>query len=271
MNAAKRPLLRYHGGKWRLAPWIISHFPEHRIYCEPYGGGASVLLRKERCYCEVYNDLDGELVNLFRVMRDDGERLLEALRLTPFSRDEFVKSYETSECSIEQSRRTVVRSFMGFGSNAHNKITGFRGKSHRSGTTPAQDWANYPKAALHLVERLQGVVIENRDAIEVMRYHDSEETLHYVDPPYLPAVRDSGTDYRHEMTEADHVAMGELLQSLKGTVVVSGYPSELYSQMFAGWDCVTREALADGARKRTEVLYINRSGAYTHFFGLSKL
>ena len=140
MTKCKRPIVRYHGGKWKLAPWIIGHLPPHRVYVEPFGGGASVLLRKPRSYAEVYNDLDGEMVNLFRMARDNGRELLELLRLTPFARDEFAKAYEQASEPIEQARRTVIRAFMGFGSNAHNRPTGFRSNSNRSGTTPARDW-----------------------------------------------------------------------------------------------------------------------------------
>jgi len=110
------PLLRFHGAKFRLAPWIISHFPRHRIYVEPFGGSGSVLLRKKRSEVEVYNDLDGEIVNLFRVARDNGEELSRQIFLTPYSRDEFVKSFELSDDPLEQARRTIVRSFQGFGS-----------------------------------------------------------------------------------------------------------------------------------------------------------
>src|SRR5690606_6837914 len=97
-----RPIIRYHGGKWRIAPWIISHFPEHRVYVEPFGGGGSVLLRKPRSYAEVYNDLDGEIVNLFRVARDCGDELIRSVELTPFARDEFMLAYEETEDPIEQ-------------------------------------------------------------------------------------------------------------------------------------------------------------------------
>lgn len=102
-----------------LAPRIIEHFPEHRCYVEPFGGGGSVLLRKPRSYAEVYNDLDGEIVNLFTVARDRGDELVRLLELTPFSRDEFQQSYEPTDDPLEQARRTIARSFMGFGSNAH--------------------------------------------------------------------------------------------------------------------------------------------------------
>ncbi len=257
--AVKRPVLRYHGGKWMLAPWIISYFPEHRIYVEPYGGAASVLMRKPRSYSEVYNDLDGEVVNLFRVVRDRGDELREKLRLTPFARDEFSNSYEPSKDPLEQARRTVIRSFMGFGSNSHHKKTGFRSCSNRSGTTPAHDWRNYPDCLTAIIDRLQGVVIESADAISIMKTHDTPKTLHYIDPPYIPESRDKGTDYRFEMIAEDHEEMAEAVKHLQGMVVISGYPSELYDSIFSGWNRVERAAHADGARKRTEVLWMNFS------------
>jgi len=253
----RRPILRWHGGKWRLAEWIISHIPRHRVYVEPFGGAGSVLLRKPRSYAEVYNDLDGEVVNLFRVARDHGEDLRRALELTPFSRKEFADSYLETADPIEQARRTVIRSFMGFGSNSHNKATGFRANSNRSGTTPAHDWRNYPDAFGDVIDRLRGVVIENRNAADVMAAHDGEETVHYVDPPYVAATRDKGRDYRHEMTDADHEALADTLHGLHGVVVLSGYRSEMYDALYKGWRRVDRHALADGARDRVESLWIS--------------
>jgi len=107
-----------------------------------------------------------------------------------------------------------------------------------------------------MIERLRGVVLENRDASEVMQSHDTPETLHYVDPPYVASTRDKGGDYRHEMTDTEHQALAAVLQSLAGAVVVSGYSRELYDDLFKGWDRVERLALADGARSRVEVLWM---------------
>ena len=253
----ERPILRYHGGKWRLAPWIIAHLPPHRVYVEPFGGGGSVLLRKPRSYAEIYNDLDGEVVNVFRVARDRGEHLQRALELTPFAREEFALSYTPTDDPVEQARRTMVRSFMGFGSNSHNRATGFRANSNRSGTTPAHDWRNYPAAFASVIDRLRGVVIEHRDAVEVMRAHDGTETVHYVDPPYVASTRDRGHDYRHELTDADHVALAEQLHRMQGAVVLSGYASALYDDLYADWQRVERHAKADGARPRIEVLFLS--------------
>lgn len=266
-----RPILRWHGGKWLLAPWIISHFPEHRTYVEPFGGAASVLLRKDRAYAEVYNDLDDQVVNLFRVVRDaaTGAQLREMLRLTPFARTEFEAAWETSGDPLEMARQLVIRSFMGFGSNAHSdmgrgaKTTGFRASSNRSGTTPARDWENYPDCLTAVIHRLRGVIIEQRPAIRVMADHDGPETLHYVDPPYLPETRnmknqyDAKHQYRHELTPDEHGELLEALRELTGGVVLSGYPAPLYDRMLPDWRRVERQALADGARPRVEVLWIN--------------
>jgi DNA adenine methylase len=272
VTAPTRPVLRWHGGKWKLAPWIISFFPAHRVYVEPFGGAASVLLRKERAYGEVYNDLDDEVVGLFRILRDPSAaaELEQLLRLTPFARTEFKESYQPTDDPLERARRLVIRAFMGFGSNAHSsqekghRSTGFRSNSNRSGTTPAQDWANWPDAMRALVERLAGVVIENRDAREVMAQHDGGGTLHYVDPPYLPETRARGNRYdlawrmyRHELSREDHAALLSFLCELDGMVVLSGYPDPLYDEALLGWARYEREAMADGARPRTEVLWLN--------------
>lgn len=257
-----RPALRWHGGKWILAPWIISHFPAHRIYVEPFGGAASVLLRKPRSYGEIYNDLDSDVVNFFRVVRGDrASELVEALRLTPFARDEFTGAYEHSMDPVEEARRLVIRSFMGFGSDGFNRErpTGFRANSNRSGTTPAHDWVNYPDALERIIARFRGVCIENRSAIDVMKQHDGPDTLHYVDPPYMHETRESGQRYRHEMTAADHAALLDALRELEGVVVLSGYPAPLYEASLSNWRRIERPALADGARPRTEVLWINRA------------
>lgn len=268
MDEPSRPLLRWHGGKWRLAPWIIAHFPPHRIYTETFGGAASVLLRKPRAYAEVYNDLDEDLVNLFRVVRgilgSPAPSLIDYLIHTPFSRIEFEQAYEHTDDSVERARRLIVRSFMGFGSSGGmGGSTGFRATSNRSGTTPAHDWAHYPDALERIMRRLNGVVIESRDAVTVMQAHDGPETLHYVDPPYVHATRSGGNPYcikhkyRHELDDAGHARLLGALNDLAGMVVLSGYATPLYDDALRDWRRVETAALADGARARTEVLWLN--------------
>jgi DNA adenine methylase len=264
-------LVRYHGGKWKMGAQILRQFPAHRVYVEPFGGGGSVLLQKARSYAEIYNDLDGEIVNLFRVARDQGEALALACELTPFARVEFAQSYEPADDPLEQARRTLVRSFMGFGSAACSRAsTGFRANSNRSGTTPAHDWMNYPAHLRAVVQRLRGVVIENRAAVDVMLAHDCDQALHYVDPPYVHSTRRPGAasaSYRHEMTDEQHRELAQTLRSLRGAVVVSGYRCPLYDEIYVGWQRLDFGAMADGARGRVESLWLSQRASQGDMFG----
>lgn len=272
MTAPARPVLRYHGGKWRIAPWIISFFPPHRVYVEPYGGGASVLMRKPRSDFEVYNDLDGDVVNVFRVLRDPATAgvLREQLRLTPWARREFEQSYERSDDAVEQARRTIVRCFMGHGSSSRRaNRTGFRAASHphrRGGGFG--DWRGYHDAIDSFVDRLQGIVIEERPALDIIARHDAVDTLLYVDPPYPMSTRSSmrgagdvGRAYAHEMTDDDHRRLAAMLCRCAAAVVISGYPSALYDdELYRGWDRDERTARTDQGLERTEVAWFKPAG-----------
>ncbi len=265
MSEIARPVLRWHGGKYLLASRILPYFPPHRTYTETFGGAASVLLQKPRAHAEIYNDLDDQVVGLFRVLQDPAQsaRLIDLLRLTPFARREFQIAYEATEDPVEAARRLVIRSFMGFGSNAHSCAarghlsTGFRSNSNRSGTTPAHDWTNYPDALGAIIERMAGVVVENRDALTLMRRHDGPRTLHYVDPPYLQETRRRGHMYRHELSRADHIKLLAGLRKLAGMVVLSGYADALYDKRLKDWQRIELPTYADGARPRTEILWLN--------------
>lgn len=262
-----RPALRYHGGKFRLAPWIISFFPEHRVYVEPFGGAASVLLQKPPARSEVYNDVADEIVNVFRVLRDPGTaaRLARLVELTPFARAEFDLSYEPSDDPVEQARRTVCRSFMGHGSgavysrHATGFRTGIRGGRNQSAATDLLSW---PDAVQAFTERLRGVAMESRDALYLMARCDGPDTLFYVDPPYPHSTRGNARGvrqkYAQELSDDDHRRLAGVLHDLAGMVVLSGYPCELYDrELYDGWERHERTALADGGRKRTEVVWLN--------------
>lgn len=269
MSTPTRPVLRYHGGKWRIAPWIISHFPPHRVYVEPFGGAASVLMRKPRSDVEFYNDLDDQMVNLFRVLRDHGAELERRLRLTPFARSEFELSYEPTEDPIERARRTVVRAQMGFGTSALVRTrTGFRRTSYRNKKTGyASDWAEYHSAIAAIVERLQGVCIERADALDLIHTLDGPDVLFYVDPPYVHSTRGkvSGSyGYAYEMTDDQHRDLAAALHHVEGMVVLSGYPSDLYDDLYGDWRRVERCTRAQGNRgavERVEVLWLNAAAA----------
>lgn len=270
--APARPVLRYHGGKFRLAPWVIKHFPPHRCYVEPFGGAAGVLVQKDRAYAEVYNDLDGDIVNVFRVLRDRAqcEQLIAQLLLTPYARDEFDAAYEPTEDPVERARRTLVRAEMGFGSAGATKgTTGFRIDTRRKHGTAQQLWARFPESLARVCARLSGVMIENRPALTIIDQHDAEDTLFYVDPPYVMDTRNVGARhgryYDCEMKDADHVQLLEKLRQVKGMVVLSGYSSALYLGALQGWAMASTEARISAARgtaMRTECLWLNPAASH---------
>lgn len=258
------PVIRYHGGKFLLASWIIPQMPEHVCYVEPFGGAAGVLLQKPRSYAEVYNDLDGEVVNLFRVLRDAemNKRLQDACMLTPYSREEFCAAREAIDEPIERARRMVVRASMGFGSAAGiGGNSGFRSDSKRKYATAAHLWERYPANLAAVCQRLQGVIIENKDALAVMRAHDAETTLHYIDPPYVPETRGQGNRYySHEMTIEGHEQLLAVARTMTGMVMISGYDTEVYNDMLAGWQKTeksSRISAGRGTKVRTECLWLN--------------
>lgn len=258
-----RPLLKYHGGKWRLAPWIIEHFPPHSMYVEPFGGGASVLLRKMPSKQEVYNDLDEEIVNFFRILRQPQQamRLIEMLALTPHSRQEYELSCEplaSDECPVEKARRTVVRSFMGYGSAAltGQYKTGFRNRHKIGDANLALNWSRLPEQIPLAMDRLRLVTLECLPAVELIPKYDHQKTLFYVDPPYVHETRNTnGNAYRHEMTDEQHAELARQLHAVKGMVIISGYDCPLYRELYAGWEMSTRVTIGEKAAHRTECLW----------------
>ena len=259
-----RPVMRYHGAKYRLAPWIMSFFPEHNTYVEPFGGAAGVLLQKPRAYAEIYNDIDGDIVNVFRVLQNLtlADQLCRELVLTPFARAEFELAFEAVDDPVERARRTIIRASMGFGSAGATKTaTGFRVDSQRQYGTAQRLWASYPPEIARFTERLRGVLIESQPALAVIDQHDAPDTLHYVDPPYLEQTRVGGNRYyRFEMTDSDHLELLQALKQLAGMVVLSGYDSELYHDTLSGWQChktSARIAAARGTGVRTECVWLN--------------
>lgn len=262
-----KPAIRYHGAKFRLAPWVMQFFPPHQTYVEPFGGAAGVLLQKPRAYAEVYNDLDGDIVNFFRVLRDPEQRIqLEQLcRLTPYARDEFDLSWQPTDEPVERARRLAVRAQMGFGSaGASRGTTGFRIDTKRAYGTAQHLWNEYPESIAAAGRRFQGVLIENRPAIEVMRQHDGPDVLHFVDPPYMHETRvlqASGQGYyRHELDDEEHAELLGVLLELEGMVVLTGYDSALYCDLLSGWQShktTARISAGRGTALRTEVAWIS--------------
>ena len=263
LHRPARPALRYFGGKWRLAPWVIGHLPPHRCYVEPFGGGASVLLRKDQVEVEVYNDLAGAVVNFFRVLRDRGEELVAKLQLTPFALDEYAASREPTDDPVEAARRFFVRSWGG-----HSGVEGCARRDRGWRRTPDRDVARQmartvDEALVTAARRLRGVAIDCKDYREVLEAYDTADTLFYVDPPYVQSSRarwngpSDGYGAAYEMDDDGHRELLERLLRLRGRVVVSGYPSEMYDAALKGWARRERtSALNASSGRATEVLWI---------------
>lgn len=255
----KRPPLRWFGGKWKQAKKIFGYFPPHSCYVEPFGGGASVLLRKPPSLVEIYNDLDGEVVNFFRVLREQPEKLVRSIWLTPYSREEAIKAWDNeppTEDPVERARRLYVRAWQTIG--GYN--VGVDGKSWRCIKTADHDVSGNFADIDHLyavAERLKLVQIEKDDALAVVRRFATDETLQYIDPPYPQETRYKKKVYHFEMNNSQHEKLAETIQESKGMFVVSSYQSELYDHLYFGWEKVTYKANANGGKERIEVLYLS--------------
>ncbi|MBS1702873.1 MAG: DNA adenine methylase [Armatimonadetes bacterium] len=240
MTRPRRPVVRWHGGKFRLRDHILPLFPAHTSYIEPYGGGASILMAKPPTRIEVYNDIDSEVVNLFRVLRDPvrSEKLCRQIELTLYSREEFEDCYaKPSKNSVERARRFVTMSFQCIGNKHTDEKTGWRTRTSKALWSPCLAWTGWPKEIPIFCARLREVIIEHRPALEIFDIYDDEDALFYVDPPYPKSTRQMRQKdvYACELTDDDHVVLLEKLKGLKGMVVLSGYECPLYSDRLEGW------------------------------------
>lgn len=256
MNSVKRPLLNYFGGKWRIAPWIISYFPEHEIYCESFGGSASILMRKPRSKREIINEVDQELVNLYFVARDHGRELQEKLMLTPHSRWEYRRSMEPTADPVEKARRTIVRCYFGIGDSFLHNHNSFR-NSKDSNTCVASSWKSYWECFEQIIVRLQGVTIDCLSYKETFDKYDSKNTLFYLDPPYPPATRSKKHNYRFDWSDFEHMEFLNFCRSVKGKVIISGYDCDIYESNLSDWNTSRRDALGQKGTRRTEVIWMN--------------
>ncbi len=268
-----KPPFAYYGGKGRLASWIVPLLPPHRVYVEPFAGSAAVLFAKPRSTHEVLNDADQGVVTFLRMLRERPEDLELACRLTPYARDEYESTDpdEPVADDLEAARRWWCRSSQGFG-QVSSRNTGWSTSIQRGSNNARSVWNRIERFA-DAAERLGTVLIENRDALEVVEEYDAVDGVIYADPPYLGSTRSSqrdgkrpGGDYRCEFaTDDDHRALAERLTAARATVLLSGYPSELYDELYAGWHRTERRVLRRVSNGRsstdpgaTEVIWSNR-------------
>jgi DNA adenine methylase len=260
------PPFAYFGGKTRLARQIVDLLPPHEHYVEPYAGSLAVLLAKPRSRMETVNDIDCDLVTFWKVLRDQPDDLARVCALTPHGRAEFAATYEEgleAPTELERARRVWVR--LSQSRSGTLRRTGWRHCVDPAGSNLGMP--GYLEAYVARMapgaERLVGVSLETQPALDIIeRYGRSPNVLLYVDPPYLGSTRVSG-GYRHEMkSEAEHRELAAALLNCRASVVLSGYDSPLYLEMYDGWHSTRIETTTGqgGTREeRTEVLWCNRA------------
>lgn len=258
-----KPPAPYFGSKARVADWIISLLPAHDHYVEPYCGGLSVLFAKPQAAMETVNDLDGELMTCWRVLRDRPADLIRACALTPHSRAELTATWDPTTDELELARRIWCRLVQGRSGTLRN--TGWRHYVNPSGATLSMPGYldAYVDRLAAAAERLHAVSLENLPALDLIaKYGAQPNVLLYVDPPYLGTTRGWGNNYRCEMrTEDEHRELAAALDACRATVVLSGYHSPLYDQLYDGWhryERATTTGNATSAKDRVEVLWANR-------------
>lgn len=258
-----RPAFRYYGGKFRLADWIISHLPNHACYVEPFAGAASIFLQKPLAKFNVINDLNGEIVNFFCVLRERPALLIGAIETTPYSRIEHAASRNGTINSLERARRFYVRMCQSFGSGTRRQ-PGWR--FHYKNSSPRADatlgWRN-TGYLWSIADKLRYAHIECDTALETIRRFDAPETLFYLDPPYPHETRsqDAREGYSHEMTNQDHRQLADALQNIEGMAVVSGYNCPLYEEIFDGWERKDKQTIDLMANERVESLWLSPSAS----------
>ncbi len=265
-RGARRIAFGWYGGKFSHLNWLLPLLPFAHHYCEPFGGSGAVLLNREPSPVETYNDVDGDVVNFFRVLRENRDELVAMIALTPFSREEFffaINSDEADISPIERARRFYVRarqSRTGLAQTASlGRWANCKATSRRGMSGVISRWFGGVDALPEIAERLMRVQIENRPAEQLIKLYDSEDTLFYCDPPYPHDSRGDAKAYGHEMSNFEHEQLAALLNAVKGRVAVSGYRGELLDRIYAGWNIHVAPAKKIHSTKqlRQEVLYTN--------------
>jgi DNA adenine methylase len=260
---------RWYGGKYSHLDFILPRLPNADQYVEPFGGSAAVLINRDPAGVETYNDIDGDVVTFFRVLRENRDELLERIALTPFSREELAEAVEKKDggelSDIEQARLFFVRAGQTRSGLAQEATPGrwayCKGTSRREMSGAVSRWHGRLEQLYNVADRLRRVQIENKPAIEVVERHDDEDALFYCDPPYPHAARGDTNSYSHEMSDDEHRELAEVLRGCEGKVAISGYQCDLYEDIYEdyGWTRIDAEEKTMHTTKdtRTESLWVN--------------
>ncbi|MCY4291102.1 MAG: DNA adenine methylase [Roseovarius sp.] len=238
----KKIAFGWYGGKYSHLDFLLPHIPNDAMhFCDVFGGSAAVLLNMEPYKVETYNDIDSELVNFFETLRNQGSKLIKAIGLTPFSREELVNACtpQSGLSKLKRARRFYVRARQtrtglaqtsSEGRWAHCVLTSRAGMSGA-----VSRWLGSVEGLSEIAQRLQRVQIENAPAIEVIQRYDTIDTVFYVDPPYVHSSRGDSSAYGYEMSDSDHEQLSAVLNLAEGRVVLSGYRSDLYDSLYKNW------------------------------------
>ena len=253
-----KAVLKYPGSKWGIAEWIISQFPKHHSYLEPFFGSGAVLFNKPRSNIETVNDLDGNVVNLFKCIQQNPEKLARKIYFTPYARDIYEKAFhECPDEPFEKALNFYIRCNMGHGFRTNGEKVGWKNDVQgREKAYAATDWCKLPEKIIQAAERLRGVQIENRPAIEVIQRFNYKNVLIYCDPPYMLHTR-HGKQYKCEMADNEHKDLLSTLLKHKGPVIVSGYDTDLYNEMLEGWTKMETVSYSQVCTKKKEIIWMN--------------
>lgn len=257
-------VLKYPGSKKRIAPWIVSQFPDHYkelTYLEPFFGSGSVFFAKEPSVIETINDIDGEVINLFKQIREHPEELTRLISLTPWSRQEYYEAFERTDDDLERARRLLIRAWIGRGGCGILYRNGIRFNKKRNGAL--LNFCDFlPEriaiAADRLLHSVTGPVqIECKDAVTLIREYNRAEVFIYIDPPYMRSTRNKNKLYRNEMTDDDHRRLLEAVTTSKAHILISGYGNSTYENYLKGWYQDTKITLDEASNKKVEILWRN--------------
>ena len=264
-----RAVFRYPGSKWGLVGWIIAHFPleyEKMVYLEPFAGSGAVFFNKNPGAVETVNDLDSDIVNLFRVLRDRPDELKRALELTPYSREEYDLAFEPTEDPLEKARRYMVKTTQAIGAKLNSKCGWRNHKQMKIGGTACK-WNGITETIDEAAARLKGsttnlVQIEHMDALRLIERYNTPDALIYIDPPYVRSSRKSGALYRFEMDDRQHVQLLEIITKSRAKIILSGYQNELYDRYLKGWKTDSTMSQTTSTEMALETIWMNYTPPY---------
>lgn len=267
-----KSVIKYPGSKWNIAPQLVELIPEHHSYVEPFFGSGAVLFNKPVSDIETVNDMDSDVVNLFRCIQKDSERLARLVMTTPFSREEYERQFEgcTSTLYASNFQRAagfLIKCWQGHGFRTNGYKVGWKNDVvGREKAYALWNWYRLPDWIIDITERLRKVQIENRPALEVIERFNYSQVFMYLDPPYMLGTR-SGKQYMHEMTDAEHEELLQMILQSRAKIMISGYETDMYNDYLSGWEKKQFSSCAEHGKPRVETVWMNYKADLQMNFG----